>query len=94
MPIKGHVPSFLGDTESTPKTETLVQKENTMQDVHFIVRTITNGNFFGEGGEIPMAELENELRTQWLSNGWKVVTAFPVARGEGLFELAVLLLKD
>ena len=94
MPIKGHVPSFLGDTESTPKTETLVQKENTMQDVHFVVRTITNASFYGEGGEIPMAELETELREKYLSKGWKVASAFPVARGEGVFELAVLLVKD
>ena len=96
MPIKSHKPSFLDDTESTlpEREEVLVQKENTMQDVHFIVRTITNGNFFGENGEIPMSELENELRTQWLSGGWKVVNSFPVARGEGLFELAVMLVKD
>jgi hypothetical protein len=89
-------PSFLNDTESTlvVKQESLVQEENTMQDVHFVVRTITNGNFFGEGGEIPMAEFENLLRNDWLSKGWKVVNAFPVARGEGVFELAVALVKD
>lgn len=94
MPIKSHKPSFLDDTESTPATETLVQEENTMQDVHIVVRTITNGNFFGEGGEIPMAEFENLLRNDWLSKGWKVVNVFPVARGEGVFELAVALVKD
>ena len=96
MPIKSHKPSFLDDTESTlsEEKETLVQEENTMQDVHFVVRTITSGNFFGEGGEIPMAEFESQLRNDWLSKGWKVVNAFPVARGEGVFELAVALVKD
>jgi len=92
MPLKGHTPSFLNDTESIVEKETVMAV--TMQDVHVLVRTITKGNFFGEGGEIPMAEFENQLRNDWLAKGWKIVGFTPIGRSDDAFELAVMLVKD
>lgn len=93
MAIRGRKPSLNNDTESLI-TEKEIGVMANMQDVHFYVRTVTKDSRFGPGGEIPMLEVESQLRNEWLAKGWRIVSVFPIGRSDDSFELAVTLVKD
>lgn len=62
-----------------------------MQKVHHVVRTINKDNTFGQDGSIPLLEAENQLNSDWLAKGWRIVSSFLVGRNEGQFEICWVL---
>lgn len=62
-----------------------------MQKIHHVVRTINKDNTFGQDGSIPLLEAENQLNSDWLAKGWRIVSSFLVGRNEGQFEICWVL---
>lgn len=79
--------------DETPKLK-IAEENNTMQQVHTFVRTVTKQGVYGDHGEVPAGEADAELTNKWLSQGWKIVSAFLVGRNDEVFEIAYILVKD